>query len=87
MYDYPKPISMNNFIIGNGASIDLYNPLSRNVTLQILQESTNAVLGTYSGTSSGIINSEFKTDESGIVITPVKLESGNYKIVEVKSPN
>ena len=64
MYDYPKPISMNNFIIGNGASIDLYNPLSRNVTLQILQESTNAVLGTYNGTSSGIINSEFKTADA-----------------------
>ena len=64
MYDYPKPISMNNFIIGNGASIDLYNPLSRNITLQILQESTNAVLGTYIGTSSGIINSEFKTADA-----------------------
>ena len=64
MYDYPKPISMNNFIIGNGASIDLYNPLSRNVTLQILQESTNAVMGTYNGTSSAIINSEFKTADA-----------------------
>ena len=61
MYDYPKPTSMNNFTIGNGATVNLYNPLNRNVTLQILQESTNTILGTYSGTYNGIINDAFKT--------------------------
>jgi len=64
MYDYPKPISMNNFTIGNGASVNLYNPLGRNVTLQILQESTNTVLGTYSGTYNGVVNGEFKTADA-----------------------
>ena len=64
MYDYPKPISMNNFTIGNGASVNLYNPLGRSVTLQILQESTNTVLGTYSGTYNGVVNGEFKTADA-----------------------
>lgn len=64
MHDYPKPTSMNNFTIGNGASVNLYNPLSRNVTLQILQESTNAVLGTYSGTYNGLVNGEFNTSDA-----------------------
>lgn len=63
-YDYPKPTSMNNFTIGNGASVNLYNPLGRNVTLQILQTTTNTVLGTYSGTYSGVVNSEFKTSDA-----------------------
>ena len=63
-YDYPKPTSMNNFTIGNGASVNLYNPLGRSVTLQLLQESTNKVLGTYSGTNNGIINAEFKTADA-----------------------
>ena len=63
-YDYPKPTSMNNFTIGNGASVNLYNPLGRSVTLQLLQESTNTLLGTYSGTNNGIINAEFKTADA-----------------------
>ena len=63
-YDYPKPTSMNNFTIGDGASVNLYNPLGRNVTLQILQVSTDTVLGTYSGTYNGIVNGEFKTTDA-----------------------
>lgn len=63
-YDYPKPTSMNNFTIGNGASVNLYNPLGRNVTLQILQVTTNTVLGTYSGTYNGVVNAEFKTADA-----------------------
>lgn len=63
-YDYPKPTSLNNFIIGNGASVNLYNPLGRNVTLQILQVNTDTVLGTYSGTYEGIVNAEFKTADA-----------------------
>lgn len=63
-YDYPKPTSMSNFTIGDGALVNLYNPLGRNVTLQILQESTNTVLGTYSGTYNGVVNGEFKTADA-----------------------
>ena len=63
-YDYPKPTSMNNFTIGDGALVNLYNPLSRNVTLQILQESTNKLLGEYSGNYNGVVNGEFKTSDA-----------------------
>lgn len=61
MYDYPKPTTMENFLIGNGPRITLSNPLRRTVTLQILQYSTNTVLGTYSGNADGVIQSEFAT--------------------------
>lgn len=63
-YDYPRPTSINNFIIGDGATVNLDNPLGRNCTLQILQVGTNTVLGTYSGTYSGNVNAEFKTAEA-----------------------
>lgn len=63
-YDYPKPTSINDFTIGDGASVNLYNPLGRNCTLQILQVGTDAVLGTYTGTYSGIVNAEFKTTDA-----------------------
>ena len=63
-YDYPKPISINDFVIGNGATVNLYNPLGRNVTLEILQVNTNTLLGSFSGTYQGIINGEFKTQDA-----------------------
>lgn len=64
VYDYPKPSSTNDFVIGNGATVNLYNPLGRNVTLQILQANTNTVLGTYTGTGKGNINDPFKTEDA-----------------------
>ena len=63
-YDYPKATSMNNFTIGDGASVYLYNPLGREVTLQILQSNTNTLLGTYTGTYQGVVNGEFKTSDA-----------------------
>ena len=63
-YDYPKPTSINDFVIGNGATVNLYNPLGRNVTLEILQVNTNTLLGSFSGTYQGIINGEFKTQDA-----------------------
>ena len=63
-YDYPKPTSINDFTIGDGASVNLNNPLGRNCTLEILQVGTDAVLGTYSGTYNGVINVEFKTADA-----------------------
>ena len=53
-------------------------------TFKIYNSDTKKYVSQYVG---GKVISEFKTDENGIVITPLKLESGNYKIVEVKSPN
>ena len=62
--DYPKVTSMNNFTIGDGASVYLYNPLGRNVTLQILQHNTNTLLGSYTGTYEGVVNAEFATSDA-----------------------
>jgi hypothetical protein len=66
-YSYPKPISSNNFTIGNGATVNLYNPLGRSVTLYILKvgENNNSNhLGYYSGTGNGYINYEFRTSDA-----------------------
>ena len=63
-YDYPKPTPINDFVIGNRATVNLYNPLGRNVTLEILQVNTNTLLGSFSGTYQGIINGEFKTQDA-----------------------
>ena len=53
-------------------------------TFKIYNNDTKQYVSQYVG---GKVISEFKTDEKGIVITPLKLSSGNYKIVEVKSPS
>jgi hypothetical protein len=63
-YDYPKPTSVNNFIIGDGASVTLYNPLKRNCTLDIISNNSGTVIGTYSGTYAGVVNAEFKTEDA-----------------------
>ena len=63
-YDYPKPTSINDFTIGDGATVNLYNPLGRNVTLQIISNNDGSVIGTYSGTYSGLVNGEFKTADA-----------------------
>ena len=63
-YDYPKPTSVNNFTIGEGATVALYNPLGRNVTLDLISNVSGGVIGTYTGTYSGNINAEFKTADA-----------------------
>ena len=63
-YDYPKPTSINDFTIGDGATVNLYNPLGRNVTLQIISNNDGSVIGTYSGTYQGLVNAEFKTADA-----------------------
>lgn len=62
-YDYPKPTTANSFTIGNGASVNLYNPLGRTCTLELIG-ADNSVIGTYTGTYNGIINAEFKTSDA-----------------------
>lgn len=59
-YDYPKPTSANNFTIGDGASVNLYNPLGRTCTLDLIG-ADNSIIGTYTGAFNGVINTEFKT--------------------------
>lgn len=63
-YDYPKPTSSTNFIIGEGAFVNLHNPLNRNCTLELVSNNDGSVIGTYSGTYHGVVNGEFKTQEA-----------------------
>lgn len=55
-----------------------------NTTFKILNVDTNKYVSQYVG---GKVYSEFKTDETGKFITYLKLEAGNYKLIEVSSPN
>lgn len=63
-YDYPKPTSLNDFTIGDGATVYLYNPLGRNCTLDIISKENGGVIGTYTGTYQTYINAEFKTADA-----------------------
>lgn len=63
-YDYPKPTSINNFAIGDGASVQIYNPLGRIYTLDLIGNN-GAVIGTYTGAyAESPINAEFKTADA-----------------------
>lgn len=53
-------------------------------TFKIFNLDTNQYVSQYVG---GKVISEFKTDEKGILITPLKLSAGNYKLIEVSAPN
>ena len=52
-------------------------------TFKILNVDTNKYVSQYVG---GKVYSEFKTDETGKLITYLKLEAGNYKLIEISSP-
>ena len=52
-------------------------------TFKILNTDTNQYVSQYVG---GKVYSEFKTDENGRFITYLRLEAGNYKLIEVSSP-
>ena len=62
-YDYPKPTSINNFTIGDGATVNVYNPLRRTYTLDIIGNGEK-IIGTYSGNYEGAVNGEFKTADA-----------------------
>ena len=64
-FDYPKPTSVNNFTIGDGASVQIYNPLGRTYTLDIISNNNGAVIGSYTGAYCETpINAEFKTEDA-----------------------
>ena len=52
-------------------------------TFKILNVDTNKYVSQYVG---GKVYSEFKTDETGKFITYLKLEAGNYRLIEISSP-
>lgn len=53
-------------------------------TFKIFNTDTNQYVSQFVG---GKVISEFKTDENGILVTPLKLVAGNYKLIEVSAPN
>lgn len=52
-------------------------------TFKILNTDTNQYVSQY---VAGKVYSEFKTDETGKFITYLKLEAGNYKLIEIANP-
>lgn len=55
-----------------------------NTTFKIYNKDTKQFVSQFVG---GKVYSEFKTDETGKFTTFLKLESGNYKLIEVTSPS
>ena len=56
----------------------------KDTTFKIFNEDTKQYVSQFVG---GKVISEFKTDENGILVTPLKLVAGNYKLIEVSAPN
>ena len=54
-----------------------------NTTFKILNKDTNQYVSQYVG---GKVYDTFLTDENGMFTTYLKLEAGNYKLIELKSP-
>lgn len=54
-----------------------------NTTFKILNTDTNKFVSQYVG---GKVYSEFKTDNDGKFVSYLKLEAGNYKLIETSSP-
>ena len=54
-----------------------------NTTFKILNTDTNKYVSQYVG---GKVYDKFSTDETGTFTTYLKLEAGNYKLVEIESP-
>ena len=59
-YNYPYATSSNNFTIGNGAEIRIYNPLKRTFTCTIYGANGSS-MGSYTGSQAEYLNDEFKT--------------------------
>ena len=55
----------------------------KDTKFKILNTDTNQYISQYVG---GKVIDSFTTDEDGKFITPLKLEAGNYKLIEVESP-
>ncbi len=53
-------------------------------TFKILNIDTNQFVSQFVG---GKVYSEFKTDSNGVMTTYLKLEAGNYRLIEIDSPN
>jgi hypothetical protein len=63
-YDYPKPKSITDFIIGEGAMVDMYNPLHRYYYLELISNVDGRLIGYYEGTYASVVNGEFKQTDA-----------------------
>lgn len=64
-YSYPYVEYVTDFVIGSGnCNANLINPLGRQVTLDLISNNDGSIIGTYSGTYSGLVGAEFNTAEA-----------------------
>lgn len=56
-YGYPNvSLVSSNFVIGDLVEVDIYNPLNRQVTIDLKQVDTNVTIESYSGTYNGMLS-------------------------------
>lgn len=78
-YAYPYANSMPNFTIGNSFTIGLYNPLGRNITVNILgADDSQCTNDTTTGTSLAGFNNE--TCKNNFYASIPNSKSGTYKV-------
>lgn len=54
-YDYPKVTLTGDFTIGNNCTVNVYNPLGRNIVLDLISNNDGSVIGSYTGTWNGVL--------------------------------
>lgn len=78
-YDYPKPNSVTNSLIGDKFTVNMYNPLGRTYKLELISREDNSVLNTYNGSANGNVTGfdDAGTIEKFYKTIPAK-QSGTY---------
>lgn len=75
-YPYPYANSMPSFVIGNAVNIGIYNPLGRNITINVLDKNDTSVY-----TTSGTISNFTATiDGDSLYASIPNQQSANYKV-------
>lgn len=75
-YPYPYANSMPSFVIGNAVSVGIYNPLGRNITINLLDKNDTSVY-----TTSGTISNFTATiDGDSLYASIPNQQSANYKV-------
>lgn len=75
-YPYPYANSMPSFVIGNAVNIGIYNPLGRNITVNVLDKNDTSVYNT-----SGVLTSVNTTINGDSLYSSIpNQQSANYKV-------
>ena len=75
-YPYPYANSMPSFVIGNAVNIGIYNPLGRNITVNVLDKNDTSVYNT-----SGVLTSISTTINGDSLYSSIpNQQSANYKV-------